>query len=267
MLNKAIQIATDAHKNQIDKDGSPYILHSLRVMFSMSTELEKICAVLHDVIKDTHITLDYLRSNGFSEEVLEILNILTKKENETYNKYINRIIKNKTACYIKLADLDDNIDILRIDNLKKEDIKRVERYTRAKKKILKALVHSNDEYREIKKYNLKKCYGEEVISIEKKKLNALINIFYSCYFENYLQKVIEGNEEQSVVTLFKGMDFYIRLRNEIKEETKFSSIREFIANEFEGGKNIYFNLLEKFNKEIEFYSDKDKKFEDIFGEL
>lgn len=266
MLDRAIQIATDAHKNKVDKGGNPYILHSLRVMFSMSTELEKVCAVLHDVIEDTDITLDYLRNEGFSEEVLEILNILTKRKSETYNKYINRVIKNKTACYIKLADLDDNMDISRIDNPKKEDLKRVEKYTRAKKKILKSLIEMNYEYREIKKYNLKK-YNEEVISIEKKKLIALMNIFYNCYFEDYLQDIIKGKSEESVVTLFKGMDFYIRLKNEIKEETKFTSIREFIVNEFEGGKNIYFNLLEKFNKEIEFYSDRDKRFEDIFGEV
>jgi len=87
MLEKAIIIATNAHKGQVDKAGKPYILHSLRVMFSRRNETERICAVLHDVIEDTEITLDYLRNEGFSEEVLSVLDAVTRRNEETYDEF------------------------------------------------------------------------------------------------------------------------------------------------------------------------------------
>lgn len=78
MLNKAIIIAAQAHEGQLDKCGEPYILHPLRVMLKMHTEVERICAVLHDVVEDTNITLEDLRGEGFSEEIIGILDCLTK---------------------------------------------------------------------------------------------------------------------------------------------------------------------------------------------
>lgn len=139
MLEKAILIATIAHKGQLDKGGSPYILHPLRLMFAMHNETEKICAVLHDVIEDTEITLDYLRNEGFSEEVLSALDALTRRSNETYDEFIRRIIKNKIASNIKLADLSDNMDLSRISNPTQKDYDRIEKYRRASNLILDAL--------------------------------------------------------------------------------------------------------------------------------
>ncbi|MEA4961233.1 hypothetical protein [Lutispora sp.] len=110
MLDKAIRIAAKAHEGQMDKAGQPYILHPLRVMFMRRDETERICAVLHDVIEDSDITIEYLRKEGFSEEVLSALNSLTKRENENYDDFIGRVIENKTACKVKLADLSDNMD-------------------------------------------------------------------------------------------------------------------------------------------------------------
>lgn len=95
MLDRAILIATNAHQGQVDKAGKPYILHPLRLMFSRRNETERICAVLHDVIEDTGITFDYLRNEGFSEEVLSALDALTRLSNESYDKFISRIINNK----------------------------------------------------------------------------------------------------------------------------------------------------------------------------
>lgn len=139
MLEKAIQIAVKAHQGQIDKGNQPYILHPLRVMFSMESETEKICAVLHDVIEDTDITLDSLRNEGFSEEVLSVLNALTKQNNESYEQFIDRIINNKLACYVKLADLNDNMDLSRIKNPSQKDFERLEKYKKAVDKITSAL--------------------------------------------------------------------------------------------------------------------------------
>ena len=97
MLNKAIEIANRAHTGLPDKAGAPYILHPLRVMLARDNELERICAVLHDVVEDTGITLDDLRNEGFSEEVISILDCLTKRKNESYDDFIDRVLENKTA--------------------------------------------------------------------------------------------------------------------------------------------------------------------------
>lgn len=139
MLEKAIIIATNAHKGQLDKGGSPYILHPLRLMFAMHNETEKICAVLHDVIEDTEITLDYLRTEGFSEEVLYALDSLTRRSNETYDEFISRIINNNIASHVKLADLSDNMDLSRIKNPTQKDYERIEKYSKASDIILEAL--------------------------------------------------------------------------------------------------------------------------------
>ena len=87
-LEKAILMATTAHQGQVDKAGAPYILHPLRVMFGCKTENEQICAVLHDVIEDTDITLEDLRAAGFKEEVIIALDALTKHKNEDYDDFI-----------------------------------------------------------------------------------------------------------------------------------------------------------------------------------
>lgn len=139
MLEKAILIATNAHKGQLDKGGSPYILHPLRLMFAMHNETEKICAVLHDVIEDTEITLDYLRNEGFSEEVLDALDALTRRNAETYDEFIRRIIKNKIASNVKLADLNDNMDLSRINGPTQKDYERIEKYRKASNLIVDAL--------------------------------------------------------------------------------------------------------------------------------
>ncbi|HOQ36958.1 MAG TPA: GTP pyrophosphokinase [Acetivibrio sp.] len=145
MLDKAIRIAATAHEGQTDKAGQPYILHPLRVMFMLRKETEKICAVLHDVFEDTDITIEYLRKEGFSEEVLIALNALTRRENESYDDFIGRVIENKTACKVKLADLSDNMDLSRISNPTREDYNRIEKYRKATDRIL-ACVDSEEDH-------------------------------------------------------------------------------------------------------------------------
>lgn len=136
MLNKAIEIAARAHEGQLDKCGEPYILHPLRVMLSKKTEIERICAVLHDVIEDSFMTLDDLSKEGFSEDIIEILDCLSKRIAEDYDDYISRILTNEIACSIKLADLNDNMDASRIQCYTEKDIARIEKYKKAKRRIL-----------------------------------------------------------------------------------------------------------------------------------
>lgn len=141
MLSKAIEIATRAHAGQIDKGGEPYILHPLRVMLSCNTEIERICAVLHDVVEDSDISFDYLRLEGFSEEIIKALDCLTRRTHESYDQFIDRAIGNETACHVKMADLYDNMNITRIKNPTNKDIERIKKYQAAATRITKICRH------------------------------------------------------------------------------------------------------------------------------
>lgn len=114
-LDRAIQIAAKGHQGQNDKYGAPYILHPIRVMMRVNSEIEKIVAILHDVVEDSDLTLDDLRNEGFSAEIVEAVDALTKRDGEAYDDYINRTTTNKIAIIVKLADLEDNMDLKRID--------------------------------------------------------------------------------------------------------------------------------------------------------
>lgn len=146
MLEKAILIAAKAHYRQLDKGGQPYILHPLRVMQNCNTEAEKICAVLHDVIEDTEITLNVLEKEGFSDEILKVLDLLTKRPGEDYNLFIGRICNNDMACRVKIADLQDNMNLTRIQNPTAEDKKRVEKYMTAFEKLHTTLYPEKDNF-------------------------------------------------------------------------------------------------------------------------
>jgi len=134
-IEKAISIAIEAHKGKVDKAGAPYILHPLRVMFQMETKEEMIAAVLHDVLEDTAITPDQLKEMGFSETVLEALDSVTKRAGETYEDFVRRAALHPIGKKIKLADLRDNMDLSRLEEITDNDIKRVKKYHGALKII------------------------------------------------------------------------------------------------------------------------------------
>ncbi len=131
ILEKAILIAAQAHQGQIDKAGAPYILHPLRVMLKLNSETEMITGVLHDVIEDTPWTLENLRQEGFPDEILEALDYLTRREGEDYQDFIKRVAGNPLARKVKLADLEDNLNILRFETITEKDKARLTRYREA----------------------------------------------------------------------------------------------------------------------------------------
>jgi (p)ppGpp synthase/HD superfamily hydrolase len=130
-LETAIKIAIDAHKGQVDKAGKPYILHPLRVMFSMDTDTEQIVAVLHDVVEDTDWTFGRLREVGFPEDVLDAIYSVTRQAGESYMEFIRRAGQNKVGRKVKMADLKDNLDLSRIKEPTEKDHKRMARYRTA----------------------------------------------------------------------------------------------------------------------------------------
>jgi (p)ppGpp synthase/HD superfamily hydrolase len=134
-LEDAILLAVQAHRGQVDKVGQPYALHILRVMFRVETEQERIVAVLHDVIEDTDYTQDHLRELGYSEEVLAALDCLTRRPTETYEQFIERGAANPLARRVKLADLEDNMDIRRLPAITEKDRERLERYIQSWRRL------------------------------------------------------------------------------------------------------------------------------------
>ena len=138
LLEVAIKIAVDAHSGQLDKAGQPYVLHPMKVMFALSNEKDRIVGVLHDVIEDTNVTYDYLIANGFEgeTEILDALKSVTKKEDETYDEFIERAAANPIGKRVKLADLQDNMDLSRISNPTEKDYERIKRYEKAKERLL-----------------------------------------------------------------------------------------------------------------------------------
>jgi (p)ppGpp synthase/HD superfamily hydrolase len=130
-LERAIAIAATAHAGQVDKGGAPYILHPLKVMLRMTTLEERIVAVLHDVVEDCEISLDDLRKEGFSEEVLSAIESVTKAPGESYEDFVERAAQNPIGRVVKLADLQENSDLSRIASPSWEDLERIEKYRRA----------------------------------------------------------------------------------------------------------------------------------------
>ena len=148
-LEKAIKIAVEAHTGQVDKGGNPYILHPLRVLLSLNSEEERIVGVLHDVVEDCEgWTWERLREQGCSDEIIEALKSVSKTPEEEkqfkkmddpnekldhYLKFIKRAKFNKIGRNVKAADIKDNLDISRIDDITESDIDRLNRYKAALK--------------------------------------------------------------------------------------------------------------------------------------
>jgi (p)ppGpp synthase/HD superfamily hydrolase len=130
-LERAIAISATAHEGQVDKGGSPYILHPLKVMLRVTTLEERIVAVLHDVVEDCGISLDDLRKEGFSETVLTAIESVTKVPGESYEAFVERAAQNPIGRVVKLADLEENSDLSRIAQPSWEDLERIEKYRRA----------------------------------------------------------------------------------------------------------------------------------------
>ncbi len=127
---RAFQVAKKAHEGQKDKAGVDYIYHPIKVASMMDTDIEKAVAYLHDVIEDTSMTIEDLSQYGFPNVVIQAVDVLTKRNEESYDLYIQRVIQNSLAKKVKMADLMHNSDITRIQNPTAEDIERCKKYKR-----------------------------------------------------------------------------------------------------------------------------------------
>jgi (p)ppGpp synthase/HD superfamily hydrolase len=137
-LERAIQIAAHAHAGQFDKAGQPYILHPIRVMLRMTTEEERITAILHDVVEDSTCTLTELAAEGFSRHIVEALDALTKQAGETRIFAAHRAARNRLARNVKLADNAENMDLSRIACPSANDFARIKEYEDVRSILLAA---------------------------------------------------------------------------------------------------------------------------------
>ena len=131
-LERAIAIATEAHAGQVDKAGTAYITHPLRVMRAQNNDEARIVAVLHDVVEDCEAwTFERLEAEGFSPTIIEALRLVTKIQGEPYEDFVRRAASNSISRAVKLADLADNMDVSRLPALTEKDRERLEKYRKA----------------------------------------------------------------------------------------------------------------------------------------
>jgi len=120
LVKKASLISFDAHKDDVDKGGYPYVMHPFSLAFQMEDEATTCVALLHDVIEDhgDKYSFSYLEKEGFGEEIICALKLLTHDPVVPYMDYVREIGKNEVARKVKIADLTHNSDVSRLDGKK-----------------------------------------------------------------------------------------------------------------------------------------------------
>lgn len=131
MQEKAARLMLEMHKGQTDKSGQPYFLHPMRVALNCDTPDQKIVAFLHDILEDTPMTPDNLRDFGFSAEIIEAIKSVTRAEGESYDEFIARCSLNSIGRYVKIRDLEDNLNVTRLQEIDSVAVDRINRYLKA----------------------------------------------------------------------------------------------------------------------------------------
>ena len=131
LTKKAMKISFEAHKDQTDKNGMPYIYHPIHLAEQMTDENTICVAMLHDVVEDTNITFEQLEKEGFTKDIIDALKLMTHDKDVPYMDYVKEIKKNSIATTVKLADLKHNSDLTRLDVVDEKATKRAEKYKKA----------------------------------------------------------------------------------------------------------------------------------------
>lgn len=133
LREKAMHIAEKVHSHQVDKGGNPYISHPVRVEMMCSRQEDKLVAILHDTVEDGDIASEYLLMVGFPPEIVDAILSVSRKRGEDYFDFIQRCKTNPIGRRVKIADLKDNMDITRLNELTEKDIERLKKYHKAYK--------------------------------------------------------------------------------------------------------------------------------------
>ncbi len=132
LTKKAMKLCYEAHKDQVDKSGIPYVFHPIHVAEQMTDEITTVVALLHDVVEDTDYTLQDIADMGFGEQVTEALALMTHKKGVPYLDYVARLKDNPVARAVKLAELEHNSELGRLEEVDEAALKRVEKYKKAR---------------------------------------------------------------------------------------------------------------------------------------
>lgn len=143
-LQRAIEIAVEAHRGQKQKSGAPYILHPIHLMQQLDSDEERIVAVMHDVVEDTAVTFEDLEREGFAPEILDAVRLLTHDDADAYDTYVGKIEANPLARRVKIADLEHNMDIRRLTELRDKDLERLRKYHRCWTRLQEGATPSSD---------------------------------------------------------------------------------------------------------------------------
>ncbi|EMZ44848.1 hypothetical protein HMPREF1224_11728 [Pseudomonas sp. P179] len=135
LIEMALQRALSAYMGKVDKAGMPYILHPLRLMARFTDPFEQAVSLLHDVIEDSDTTAEDLLNEGFPKNVVEAVVLLSRRRGESYEVFIERICPHPLARKIKLADIEDNLNVLRLASLGEPDLRRVSKYHQAWRRL------------------------------------------------------------------------------------------------------------------------------------
>jgi hypothetical protein len=135
LLDRALALAVEAHEGHRSgtADDPAYILHPLRVMARVETDAQRAVAILHDAVEQgsDRVSLARLREEGLPEAIVEAVDLLTRREGEAYEDFIERLAPNALARRVKLADLADNLDILWRSELTRDDVEGLQMRLRA----------------------------------------------------------------------------------------------------------------------------------------
>ena len=131
ITKKAMKLCYEAHKDQVDKSGLPYVLHPIHLAEQMEDEETTIVALLHDVVEDSHHTFKDLEVMGFSDRILAALKLLTHEQGVPYMEYIAKIKEDPIARTVKLTDLAHNSDLSRLDKVDEKVLARIRKYEQA----------------------------------------------------------------------------------------------------------------------------------------
>lgn len=131
MTKKALRLCFDAHRDQMDKSGSPYVFHPFHLAEQMDTEETTVVALLHDVVEDSDYTLEDLKEMGYPASIIDALRLMTHDPSVPYMEYVKAISTNPIASKVKMADLQHNSDLTRLDKIDAKALARVEKYAAA----------------------------------------------------------------------------------------------------------------------------------------
>ena len=137
LTKKAMCLCFDAHKEQRDKSGLPYVFHPFHLADQMEDENTTIVALLHDLVEDTPYTLTDLEAMGFPQAAVDAIALMTHADDVPYMDYVAKIKENPIARAVKLADLRHNSDTTRLDTVTDKDLARVEKYRAAMDLLLR----------------------------------------------------------------------------------------------------------------------------------